>query len=527
MRLPPGLLLAAFLLAFGWPLRGQAQPLPFAPERVLAAPTAAIALASIPMQYRSGGHVLGFIPEGYLVAGRDHLLKVSFVGAAPVTPEAPPEAAKEDASPAAPLTEVRYRDLWNGVDLTYDAGEGIVRSTYTLAPGAQVENIRLRYNVATELTDEGALKLGFASGQMHETAPIAWQEIAGERKLVAVAFHKHDNGEIGFTAGDYDPAHPLVIDPTLNWHTFLGGAGTDVGYGIATDTSGNIYVSGSSEATWGTPVRAYSAGRDTFVARLSAATGALIWNTFLGGAGTDNGFKIATDGSGNIYVPGDSNAAWGAPVRAYTGGRDAFFARLSAATGALTWHTFLGGAGSDIGSNIATDTAGDVYAIGYSDATWGAPVRAHTALFDAFVARLNAATGTLTWHTFLGGNLDDQGTGIVTDTSGNVYVTGYSDATWGAPLRAYGGGVGDAFVARLSTATGALTWHTFLGGAGTDYGLSITIDGASNVYVSGFSDATWGVPVRAYTAREGRLRRAAECGRRPHLAHLPRGRGHR
>ncbi len=78
-------------------------------------------------------------------------------------------------------------------------------------------------------------------------------------------------------------------------------------------------------------------------------------------------------------------------------------------------------------------------------------------------------------------------------------MTGESDATWGAPVRAYTAGR-DAFVARLDGASGVLGSSTFLGGAGTDFGLSITIDGASNVYVSGFSDATWGVPVRAYTA---------------------------
>jgi hypothetical protein len=95
------------------------------------------------------------------------------------------------------------------------------------------------------------------------------------------------------------------------------------------DGSGNAYVTGDSSATWGSPVRAYTAGDDAFAAQLDATSGALLWNTFLGGSGTDTGFGIAVDGSGNAYVTGDSSATWGSPVRAYTAGADAFAATIA------------------------------------------------------------------------------------------------------------------------------------------------------------------------------------------------------
>src|SRR5207244_4020071 len=147
-------------------------------------------------------------------------------------------------------------------------------------------------------------------------------------------------------------------------------------------------VAGSSAATWGAPVRAYTAGTDAFAAKLNSS-GSHTCNNCLGAAGTDNGNAIAVDGSGNVYVAGSSAATWGAPVRAYTAGTDAFAAKLNS-SGSLTWNTFLGAAGTDNGNAIAVDGSGNVYVAGSSAATWGAPVRAYTAGTDAFAAKLNS-----------------------------------------------------------------------------------------------------------------------------------------
>ena len=179
-------------------------------------------------------------------------------------------------------------------------------------------------------------------------------------------------------------------------------------------------------------------------------------------------YAIAVDGSGNVYVSGDSPATWGSPVRAYTSDYDAFAAKLNS-SGALTWNTFLGGSGDDGGCAIAVDGSGNVYVGGYSNATWGSPVRAFTPNGlnnDAFAAKLNSS-GALTWNTFLGGSGGDSGRAIAVDGSGNVYVSGSSDATWGSPVRAFTAGDNDAFAAKLNS-SGALNWNTFLGGSGND-----------------------------------------------------------
>ncbi len=461
--------------------------------------TASAASADGLLQFTSGGHALGFSAQGMYAATGSHALHVDFVNANHVKPQA--DSGSRVKGMAAPLDRVTYADLWDGIDLTYAATAGsIYTTTYTIAPGADAKNIRLRYNAPITLNKDGALTIAFETGTLSESAPIAWQEIDSQRLPVEVSF-RTSGQEVSFAVGAYDPRYALTIDPSLVWNTFLGGSGfLDVGYALAVDGSGNVYVGGFSPATWGSPVRAYTAGMDAFAAKLNSS-GGLTWNTFLGGSSGDAGYGIAVDGSGNVYVAGNSGATWGSPVRAYTSGSDAFAAKLGS-SGGLTWNTFLGGSGGDAGRAIAVDGNGNVYVAGYSNATWGSPVRSYNSLGDGFAAKLYSSGG-LTWNTFLGGSGVDDGIGIAVDGSGNVYVAGQSDVTWGSPVRAYTSGW-DGFAAKLNS-SGGLTWNTFLGGSGYDIGNAIAVDGSGNVYVAGTSDAAWGCSptactVRAYTS---------------------------
>lgn len=462
------------------------------------------------MQFTADGHVLGFKSDGFYVVSGNHMLHVDFVGTEGVTPNVMDYDIVEADGKAKPLTQVAYMGLWPGINLHYEAIDGgVAMSTWEIAAGTDVNQIRMRYNSPVEITDDGSLKIRYETGWLHESAPVAWQEIEGKRKPVEVSFHileaSRNEPIIGFKTGPYDPAQPLLIDPTLTWNTFMGTTSADYGNAIALDVFGNVYVAGKSSLSWGKPVNSHAGNYefDAFVAKLGI-NGELIWNTFMGSTDEDSGEAIAVDVWGNVYVAGNSFATWGTPVRGYSGDIDAFAAKLNV-KGARLWHTFMGSTNFDLGKAIAVDFWGTrVHVAGTSGGTWGLPVRPYAGGSDAFTAGLVSGTGVLAGHTFLGSSSIDYGNAIALDGSLNVYVAGTSDQGWGTPVVNPHTGRRDAFVVKLND-VGVFQWNTFLGGAavtggdyGTDYGNAIALDSSGNIYVAGSSSSTWGTPVNAH-----------------------------
>ena len=131
----------------------------------------------------------------------------------------------------------------------------------------------------------------------------------------------------------------------------------DHGASMAVDPSGNMYLTGWSEATWGNPINPHSGGRDAFVAKLNSAA-ELQWNTFLGSSDTDEASAIAVDGSGNVYVAGWSNGTWGSPLNSHAGMEDAFVARLNS-DGVLLWNLFIGGVWTEYADDLAVDAGAE------------------------------------------------------------------------------------------------------------------------------------------------------------------------
>ena len=167
---------------------------------------------------------------------------------------------------------VTYENLWKGINLTYEAKKiGIAESIYTVNPGSDVNNIRIRYNADVTIQNNGTLTFNHptSKGSYIMSAPKAWQEKHGTKIPVQVAYTRITDTTIGFATGPYDTTHPLTIDPVYKWHSFYGSSGGDYGYGIAVDTGGNIYITGYSEATWGSPINPHSGSRDIVVLKLA------------------------------------------------------------------------------------------------------------------------------------------------------------------------------------------------------------------------------------------------------------------
>jgi hypothetical protein len=325
----------------------------------------------------------------------------------------------------------------------------------------------------------------------------------------------------GSPSGEYSPTYSLDTTPIMQWHTFMGGSSNDRGNDIALDQGGNVYIAGSSytTTTWGSPINAPAGEQDGFVVKLDS-DGARQWNTFLGSAEFDDGYGIAVDGGGNVYVVGSSDATWGSPIRAYADKSDGFVAKLNSA-GALQWVTFLGSSGDDTSKSIALDGSGNLYVVGTAGGTWGSPIDPYPddKWYSPFVAKLNSS-GALQWNTFWGAGGLDTGEGIAVDGGGNVYVVGTCYDTWGSPVDPYTDGT-EACAAKLNT-NGARQWNTFLGSPDPDGGYGIGLDESGGVYVTGYSYATWGAPLNPHGGPHYDVFGPAERKRwRPAVEHVP------
>src|SRR5262249_50153677 len=217
---------------------------------------------------------------------------------------------------------------------------------------------------------------------------------------------------LGFEVGAYDTTKPLVIDPVLEYSTYLGGRGDDEGNAIAVDSAGNSYVIGFTDSlnfpTANAAQAAIGGGsQDVFVAKLDPTGTQLLYSTYLGGNRQDSGCAIAVDAGGNAYVTGFTSSSNFPVVNAMQPSRrgqiNAFVAKLSP-TGGLLYSTHLGGSASDFGSSIAVDSSGNICLAGVATSQnfplSGALQTTPGGAADVYVAKLNPSGSTLLYSTY-------------------------------------------------------------------------------------------------------------------------------
>lgn len=406
--------------------------------------------------------------------------------------------------------EIKYKNIYNGIDLKWYQKDGALEYDFILQPGADPKKIQLEILGAEKISinKKGELEIKTPLGTIIEKAPIAYQN----KKNILCSWEIKGN-TVSFKLANYDSRLSLTIDPVVRlWGTYYGGTGIEYGYGCATDASGNVYTCGFTQTTVSAIIATAGAHQttsgggtnDSFLAKFNT-NGTRLWATFYGGGGLDVGTACATDASGNVIMSGytDSNngiASAGSHQSSLVGDVEAFLVKFNS-LGVRQWGTYYADVLNEYGYGCAFDGSGNAYLSGFTTSAGGsliATVGSHQATMgggiqDGFLVKFNSA-GVRQWGTYYGGTGNDFGVNCVTDGTGNVFLSGRTASTNSAAISTPGshqpisGGNFDAYLVKFNSA-GVRQWGTHYGGFGIDYGYGCATDAAGNVFLSGSTDS--------------------------------------
>ena len=365
---------------------------------------------SVRFEARAAGGTVYFTPREVVLAQRPGAVRLRFDGARSRPTLRPvgrqPGVVNDLRGDAArwrtglpTYAGVAYRGVYPGIDVRHEVDAGSagpwVRTSYRIAPGADLDRLRWRYAGATAVRVDpvsGGVSVRAAGRTaVAQPAPIAWQRVAGRRVPVDVRYTTASDGAVGLRVGAHDARRALVVEPVaargaqtgrpgIRYSTFIGGRSWDEAYDVDVDPRGSAYVTGltfSSEfPKAGARRSGFGGAYDAFVARISPQ-GTLLYSTYLGGSQNDVGHNIAVDRKGNAFITGRTRSADFPARRAMQPelrGRgcqrvrcdDAFVTKLSK-RGTIVYSTYLGGAASEDGWGIAVDRRGSAYVTGNTD----------------------------------------------------------------------------------------------------------------------------------------------------------------
>ncbi len=383
---------------------------------------------------------------------------------------------------------VKYAGVYPGVDLVFYGNQRRLEYDFVVAPGADARAIALKVDGARKMriNSHGDLVLSVAGGEVELQKPVVYQNVNGERHEIAGRYALVGDHRVTFAVANYDRSEPLVLDPVLNYSTYLGGSAGDIGFAIAVDGLGNAFIAGETFSTdfprpagtlGGVSAAPSPNNGASFVAEVNPAGTQLLYSTYLAGTNSnqfESANSIAVDSGGKIYVTGGTfSTDFPTTSSGFKNGTNAgningtsYIAKLDpTVTGAasLLYSSYIGGTngtasfGGDFGQAIAVDANGVAYVAGYTDSTPSTTVNSlpNFPVVNGFQTTLNSTNGnaflakidttksgsaSLLYSTYIGGaganalvagglGYGEEAFGVAIGANGNAYLTGATSST--------------------------------------------------------------------------------------------------
>lgn len=407
-------------------------------------------------------------------------------------------------------------DVYDGIDVEfYGTQQGELEFDFVVSANADPGQIGIRFATSSAVTIDrrGDLLLPADGHVLTQRAPIVYQVIDDDRLEIASRYQIDTTGVVRIEVGEYDRAQPLIIDPIVEYSTYLSEPNMSSAEHMVADASGNTYVTGFTTSLSFPGGEGYqpdnAGGGDAYVMKFSPDGQELIYATYLGGSGSEAdggaiGPTLAVDRAGNAIVTGRTNSAdfpLVNPLQGTLEGEfDFYVAKLNRQGSELLFSTYLGGPAEGAGMppeeaapTLALDATGNIYLIGYSSANTFPmvnPIQAENAGgLEGILAKLDSRGSELLFSTYFGGSSDDKPRGLTVDYSGNVIVTGRTDSLdFPVTPDAYQSdqaGRGDAFVLKVDSEGTEILYGTYFGGENTDKGRAVITDDFGNIFITG------------------------------------------
>jgi uncharacterized repeat protein (TIGR01451 family) len=375
---------------------------------------------------------------------------------------------------------VRYASVYPGIDLIFYGNQGRLEYDFRVAPGADPSQAELQFDGASklELSDGDLILTGADAGGLRLQAPQIYQRDGDRQKPVTGRFILRAGNRVGFEIGAYDRSRELIIDPVLIFSTYFGGSGTETSPSVAVNGDGTIYIVSSTQ---GSPAATFPEAATTtqtfipstlsltastpshvFVAKINPSQPpSVVYETFIGGTGSDTSIGIGVDNGGNAFIVGNTSSldfpTAGIPYQTVPEPKTQCVAGTLTCTSVFVtqldptgsappiYSSYLSGNGADQASGMAIDTRGDVFVTGTTtsnDTPSGTdafpasfvPVpyqSAPKASIQFFATEVNTrvpSVGGITYSTYFGGATPAPavavGGGIAVDSIGNMYFSG-------------------------------------------------------------------------------------------------------
>ena len=429
-------------------------------------------------------------------------------------------------------SKLQYGGVYPGIDLVYYENSNKLEFDFRLAPEASTSRIKLRFapTQQTRLDSSGDLVVFAGQRSVAFRKPLVYQtNRAGAKRRIKGGFRRFADGSIGFAVGAYDHTRPLVIDPVLDYSTYLGDI--SAASSVAVDSNGEAFVAGSVYSAVPTTAGSFQPNlpaaqkndqspvgtsffidSSAFVAKFNSTGTALVYCTYLSGSENDAADAIAVDGAGDAFVAGataspDFPVTTGSFQTSNHAGRGGtgFITELNNTGSQLVYSTFLGGSQEAAVTGIALDNTDNAFVTGYTaDLDFPVTLGAFQTTSPAnpviggkgFITKVAAGGKSLLYSTYVGGSKWDLPFGITIDAAENAYITGGTQSpdfptTQGAFQTVNKATVfnllGGSFVTKLNPSGTKLVYSTYLDGSFTDVAYAIAVDASGSAYVTGYA----------------------------------------